>query len=297
MMKRFRSKRSELFVHKKQNIKQQHHQIIRRIAMCSTSKVNDMLGNLKGSSPPSIASVSGGGGSIVSATKLRQNRDSFFVVDVREAGEEPLAGDVVADANMTVGAILKDASSLTTLNPSQKQIVTVCATGVRAKVALEHGLVPQGFSNALVLQRGILGLSHAAACIPNFVVVLSNGESTEKLSLSLAACANAVETYDTVVLVLMSDAVSCFLKPESSFTQKDSTMLQVDSVIQGEPFKPCSKMLEKFLSKGGTVIACTTCVKHRGYSFETDMMDCANAMQMPDLVRMLGEAKGSLQFT
>jgi rhodanese-related sulfurtransferase/sulfur relay (sulfurtransferase) complex TusBCD TusD component (DsrE family) len=266
--------------------------------MCSTSKVNDMLGNLKGSSPPSVASVSGGGS--ISATKLRKNRDSFFVVDVREPGEDPLlaAGDVVADANMTIGAILKDASDLIVLNPSQKPIVTVCATGVRAKVALEHGLIPQGFSTALVLQRGILGLTHAAACVPDFVVVLGIGESSEKLSLSLAACANAVETYDTVVLVLMSDAVSCFLKPESSFTQKDSsTMLQVDSVVQGEPFKPCSKMLAKFLTNGGTILACTTCVKHRGYSFETDMMDCVNAMAMPDLVRMLGEAKGSLQFT
>lgn len=69
------------------------------------------------------------------------------------------------------------------------------------------------FSHPLVLQRSILGLTHASACAPDFVVMLTNGASTKKLQLGLAACANAVDVYETDVLVLMSDAVRCFLKP------------------------------------------------------------------------------------
>ena len=121
------------------------------------------------------------------------------------------------------------------------------------------------------------------------------GSSTEKLSLGLAAAANAMEQYETVVLVLMSDGVNWFLKPDSP--KAAGTSGNVESVNQGEPFKPCKAMLNKFLTKGGVVLACTTCIKHRGYSFDQDMMDCVKPLQMPDLVRMLGEAKGgSLQF-
>mmetsp|Transcript_19641 Transcript_19641/g.42317 ORF Transcript_19641/g.42317 Transcript_19641/m.42317 type:complete len:92 (-) Transcript_19641:283-558(-) len=91
----------------------------------------------------------------------------------------------------------------------------------------------------------------------------------------------------------MGPGVEWFTNPT---TQPQQT--NVESVVQGEPFKPCKAMLHKFLSAGGLVLACTTCVLHRRYTFERDMMECVTPMQMPDLIQYLSRANGNtLQFS
>ncbi|CAB9530770.1 expressed unknown protein [Seminavis robusta] len=252
--------------------------------MCSKSKVNDALQGVTGSSGSVVPSIA--------AHQVKANRDAYFLVDVREASEISETPFPDANAAIPMGAICHDPFDLVALAGTDKTIVTVCNTGVRAQIAAEH--LPT--SSAKVLQRGLVGWGNPAALSPDFVVVLGLGDSPEKLSLALAAAAAAVDMHSTVVVVLMSDGVHWFLKPDSEKAKSVDTP-NVETVEFGAPFKPCKAMLQKILSKGGIILACTSCIKHRQYSFETDMMDCVNSLQMPDLVRMLGEAKGgTLQF-
>jgi sulfur relay (sulfurtransferase) complex TusBCD TusD component (DsrE family)/rhodanese-related sulfurtransferase len=258
--------------------------------MCSTSKVNEMIGNLASGSHRNIAP----GTSIpsVSANRLRQYRSLYYCVDVREPDE--LTGklvDLEVDAEYTVGALLRDAprGKLDDWKSLNKTIVLISSSGGRSGMAYE-GLRMCGFHNVAVLQRGNVGLTHAAGCIPDFLVVLGVGDSSEKLSLALAACATAVETHETVVLAVMADGVNVFQK------QAAESQLQVNDVDL-PPFKPCKAMLRKFIDGNGQVLMCTTCAQRRGLEFGKDLMDCVAPLQMPDLIRMLSEAKASLQFT
>mmetsp|Transcript_1396 Transcript_1396/g.2529 ORF Transcript_1396/g.2529 Transcript_1396/m.2529 type:complete len:257 (-) Transcript_1396:514-1284(-) len=255
--------------------------------MCSTSKVNEALQGMTTSGASAEAPS-------ISSLRVQQNRSEYYLVDIREPSEiqaTPLP-KITTDAQVTLGAICHDASGL--VAQTNKTLVLVCNTGKRAELAAQSILLQSPSAQVAVLQRGMVGLENPSAVSPDFLVVLGLGDSTEKLSLSLAACANATEVHSTVVLVLMSEGVNWFVKPDSP---KNDGKTNVEAVVQGDPFKPCKAMLNKFLTKGGVVLACTTCIKHRGYSFETDMMDCVKSMQMPDLVRMMGEAKGGcLQF-
>jgi rhodanese-related sulfurtransferase/sulfur relay (sulfurtransferase) complex TusBCD TusD component (DsrE family) len=271
--------------------------------MCSTSNVNDAL---KG-----VPSDGGGIISSISAHKFRQNRSSYLLVDIREESEILLTKPIPeVDAKMTMGAICHDASELFAQAQAgdghqKRTIVLLCNTGVRAEMAAQSVVAQSTASSAAVavavLQRGIVGWENAAALSPDFLVVLGvGGDSSEKLSLSLAAAAAAVDMHETVVLVLMSEGVNWFVTPDSlqkEMNPSENSTANVNNVSHGAPFKPCKAMLHKFVSNGGVILACTTCVKHRGYSFDEDMMDCVSPMQIPDLVRMMGEAKGGcLQF-
>jgi len=291
-----------------------------RSIMCSTSKVSDAL---KGLAAASSAASSGDVVPTVSAHRVREHRSNYLLVDVREEEEieERPMSNCVVDAMINLGTIVHDASDLLELaaaaggGSGPKTIVTVCRSGRRARIAaqsiLEQSTKHRTRVACAVLQNGLIGWENAAAISPDFLVVLGVGgkELTEKLSLALAAVASAVDTYDNVVLVVMSDGVNWFVNREKETTSESTkkppttttTCPNVEDVVQGEPYKPCKGMLSKFLLSGGVVFACTTCVKHRGYSFEKgDMMDCVQPLQMPDLIRMLGEVNkkgGSLQFT
>ena len=260
--------------------------------MCSTSKVNDALQGLSSSTTtgsnvnvPSIA-----------AHKIKQHRSQYFLVDIREDDEITEKPFEDEDTKWTLGVICHDASGLLEYLAAagdNKTMVLVCNTGRRAVLAAQYILAQAPATKVAVLQRGLVGWHNPSALSPDFLVVLGVGDATEKLSLSLAALASAVDVHETVALVLMSDGVEWFVNADSPKTKAPN----VETVSHGEPFKPCKAMLKKFLSSGGIILACTTCVKHRQYSFETDMMDIIHPMQMPDLVRMLGEAKGgTLQF-
>jgi rhodanese-related sulfurtransferase/sulfur relay (sulfurtransferase) complex TusBCD TusD component (DsrE family) len=256
--------------------------------MCSNSKVNEALQGMTKSGSTDAPTISG--------PRFLKNPSDYFLVDIREPSEiqEKALTGATADAQVTLGAICHDASALLARNSGDKTMVLICNTGKRAELAAKSILEQSPSSKVAVLQRGMVGLENPAALSPNFMVVFGLGDSPEKLSLALAAVANATEVHENVVLVLMSDGVDWFVKPDSP---KATGHTNVEAVNHGEPFKPCKAMLNKFLSMGGVILACTTCINHRGYSFESDMMDCVKNLQMPDLLRMMGEAKGGcLQF-
>ena len=254
--------------------------------MCSTSKVNEMLHAGVGSATATSATVR-----TMAAHQIKANRDLYRLVDVREADERQ-DNDPNFDVSVPLGALLHAPEQYLGENVSAGRTnVLVCGTGHRAQLAAQD-LASQ--YSVTVLQGGLVGWKEPAAVVPDFLVVLGRSDSTEKLSLALAAAAAATEQHKTVAMVLMGDGVEWFLKDAA----RGPLSQNVQDVAHGEPFKPCAAMLKKFLGAGGGILlACTTCVKHRGYAFGTDMMDAVNPMQMPDLIRMMGQAKGGvLQF-
>ena len=245
----------------------------------------------------------------VAAVKFKHERTQYYLVDIREADEiesNPVPKNtVVIDEAMPMGKIFsllagcvtdteEGSSSLDAWK--DKKIVLLCGTGYRSAITATH-LNSFGF-DAAALSRGIAGLQSPAATVPDFVVVLGEKFSAEKLTLALNAAAVAASNGETTVLALMGDGVCTFLRKGSN---KDVDTAQqsfrVEETFIGEPFKPCHTLLTKFLGTGnGVVLACISCVKSRKIEFGSDLLDCVESMQMPDLLRMLGEAKKNLQF-
>lgn len=235
----------------------------------------------------------------VSATKLKHSRAEMILIDIREAEEiadQPLPSDITADAQIPMGKLFMLAAKGQLEYDKTANIVLVCASGHRSAVAASE-LVSQGYSNAAALSRGIVGLQNPAATVPDFVVVLATKSNAEKISLALTACSAAAASGETVVLALMGDGVCTFVRKGNNKEEASPTSLRVEETFIGEPFKPCSVLLSKFIGTGnGVVLACTSCVKSRKLEFGSDMLDCVSPMQMPDLLRMLGEAKKNMQF-
>jgi len=269
--------------------------------MCSVSKVNELLS--LASSPGSVAAAP----SVpqIPGVKLKHDRQAFFLIDIREpdevtADEEPLPLKLIVDATVTMGKLISSARSTTAVDEwktqaAGKQIVVFCPTGYRAGIVARE-LVANGY-NAAVLMRGLLGLPNPAATIPDLLVILGTKTNAEKMTLAMTACSAAAAAGETVVLALMGDGVCTFLRKGNNKEERSETSLRVEETFVGEPFQPCDQLLTKFAATGnGVVLACTSCVKNRKIQFGSDLLDCVYPMQMPDLLRMLGETKKTLQF-
>lgn len=268
--------------------KQQSNATQQLFTMCSTSTVNDMLGLEQASVAKTVPGV-----------KLKHSRNDFFIVDIREADEiacDPLPSDVSADAEVPMGKLYSLAGKGQLEWNKEAKIVLVCGSGRRSSVAASE-LVANGYENAASLQRGLVGLKNAAATIPDFLVILATKSDAEKITLALTACSAAAASGDTVVLGLMGDGVCTFLRKGCNKEEASPTSLRVEETFIGEPFKPCDTLLNKMMGTGNcVVVACTSCVKSRKVEFGSDLLDCVKPMQMPDLLRMLGEAKKNMQF-
>lgn len=264
--------------------------------MCDSSRVNDLLG--KGGVLASSSATSST--PFISAVRLRHSRDQFYVIDIRESEEianDPLPSDMIADVEVPMGKLLAAGLAEDWIN--QKGIVLVCNSGHRASITARELANSRPESKVLALQQGLIGLRNPAATVPDTVIVLATKTSAEKLTLALNACAVAASNGETTVLGLMGDGVCTFLRKGNNkdVDASDEKSFRVEETFVGEPFKPCQALLTKFVSTGnGVVLACTSCIKSRGIEFGSDMLDCVEPMQMPDLMRMLGQAKTNLQF-
>ena len=95
----------------------------------------------------------------------------------------------------------------------------------------------------------------------------------------------------------MGDGVCTFLRKGNNKEEASTSSLRVEETFIEETFKPCSVLLNSFIGTGnGVVLACTSCVASRKIEFGSDLLDCVAPMQMPDLLRMLEEAKRSMEF-
>jgi len=291
--------------------------------MCSKSNLNDML--LQGPSGGNTASssVSGGGVQQIAAVAIQKARDKYFIIDVREpdelvsasSNEEDNEDDEddtggnnkggIMDVNIPLGKVLAHRRNLNELLDEvhkKKKIALLCNTGYRATIAAAELAQYKGNNNLdlAVIRRGILGWNNPAATVPDLLVVLGTKSSPEKITLALSAAAAAANT-ETVVLALLGDGICTFLRKGSNkrpdiTAGNESSLFLVEETYIGEPFQPCEAILQKVLLANTVILACRSCVQNRGLEFGSDLLDIVQPMQMPDLLRMLGEAKKTLQF-
>ena len=250
---------------------------------------------------PKSDSIHGAAAAAGETKNNNDNNDSNTEEDALAAtAAAAAAGDIiVADVEVPMGKLL--AAGVAEEWIDKDGIVLVCNTGYRAAITARElaATMPPGVaSKVMALQNGILGLRNPAATVPDMVVVLGTKSNAEKITLALSAAASAAKDGETVVLALMGDGVCTFLrKGNNKELAVPPESYRIEETFIGEPFQPCRALMNKFISSGnGVILACTSCIKHRGIDFGSDLLDCVSPMQMPDLVRMLGQAKKSLQF-
>ena len=290
--------------------------------MCSHSSVDEMLGNLSSSS----SSLSSPAVPTISAVQLRHRRDAYYLIDIREAEEiaaDPLVTEMVededededgdgnthesvavvatttekvtADIEVPMGKLLAKGVAEEWID--QRGIVLLCNTGYRASITARELAKRTPQTKVLALQAGMVGLRNPAATIPDMIVVLATSTHAEKLTLALNAAAVAAAAGETVVLALMGDGVQTFLRKGSNKNSPEKNTFLVQETFIGEPFSPCQALLKKLVGSGhGVVLACKSCLASRDIQLGSDLLDCVKPMQMPDLIRMLGQAKKNLQF-
>ena len=87
----------------------------------------------------------------ISASDLKAQKDSFVIIDVREADE--LAGGKVEDSiHMPLGLTIRNAKKKQIEDLRGKKICTYCGTGYRGNIAADE-LNKEGF-NAVTLDGG-----------------------------------------------------------------------------------------------------------------------------------------------
>eukprot|EP00127_Corallochytrium_limacisporum_P004038 Clim_evm87s156 gene=Clim_evmTU87s156 len=258
--------------------------------MCSTSKTMEMMGKSSGGG--------GGGGSfstgprIISPIKVKQNPAEYVLLDVREKDEldgrdveKPLNGAVCKP----MGKLLTDAHNDMLDEYKSQKLVVYCNTGYRSGIACK-ALEDLGF-DAYTLEMGLLGWTNYAALTPEFVTVLTVKDDIEKITLGLSFANAGLQQGKTVAVIMFGDGVELVQKPE-----RLGGKLMYEDWKLNDPFKPVKGLMNKFVSEGGIVFACTTCVKSRGITY-ADLLDFVSPIQAPDFVRMVSQAGGSVQLT
>lgn len=271
--------------------------------MCDTSAVNNLLG---GGGAAAATWSSSSTVPTIAACKLRHSRDRYYLIDIREAEEiadDPLPKQeddffVEADVEVPMGKLL--AVGVAEGWIKEQGIVLLCNDGYRSAICARELAAAGGValrSKVMALQQGLVGLRHPSATVPDTVVLLATKSDPEKITLALNASAVAAQAGDTVVLALMGDGVCTFLRKGNNKELPSDSSYRIEETFIGEPFQPCHALMNKFIGSGnGVILACTSCIKSRGMDFGSDLLDCVSPMQMPDLIRMLGQAKKTMQF-
>src|SRR5436190_3149906 len=93
----------------------------------------------------------------------------------------------------------------------------------------------------------------------NLVCLISHGIDQEMSSVGFTIANGGITTGLKVSVFLTSGGVDLVRKRAAATTHV-------------EPLEPLAQMITNFMARGGTIWACTPCVKSRGYS-ETDLLD------------------------
>mmetsp|Transcript_18678 Transcript_18678/g.41440 ORF Transcript_18678/g.41440 Transcript_18678/m.41440 type:complete len:265 (+) Transcript_18678:2-796(+) len=259
--------------------------------MCSTSK----LGNL---APVDSGSAGGAAGvEAVSAAWVKSHSQNYYVLDVTEGTEgDTVEATLEGQAKVPcipLGRLLRhlcrEELELEGYKSSQT-LVTMCKTGVRARIAAEE-LIKAGYK-ATYVTRGLLEWNAPAATKAGLVVSIS-GMEKDKVSLAVSACATSQKTTQTV-LVVMASAVQLFRKTDDVLVDgkwKEGVNKEeyLEGCWAGEPFQQTVALWNTFRENGGVTLLCTSCVKNKGC--EDNMRDGTTFMNLPDLLRMTHESK------
>lgn len=108
----------------------------------------------------------------------------------------------------------------------------------------------------------------------NLVTVISSGPHTEKASIGFTISNGGLTSGLKVSIFLTGDGVDIVRKNAAD-------------LVQSHPLEPLKDLVQDFISRGGTIWACTPCAKARGYS-EEDLIDgvvIAGAAGMHELIQ------------
>jgi predicted peroxiredoxin len=108
----------------------------------------------------------------------------------------------------------------------------------------------------------------------NLVVVITHGIDHELSSAGLTIALGGLTAGLTVSIFLTSAGVDIVRKGAAAMTHV-------------KPLEPLADMLKDFLARGGTIWACTPCVKARGYGPESliDGVVITGASPMHELIK------------
>ncbi|KAG2477378.1 MAG: FAD-dependent pyridine nucleotide-disulfide oxidoreductase [Nitrosopumilales archaeon] len=87
----------------------------------------------------------------ISASDLKANKDSFVIIDVREA-DELAGGKIEGSQHMPLGLTIRNAKKKQIEDLRNKKICTYCGSGYRGNIAADE-LNKEGF-NAVTLDGG-----------------------------------------------------------------------------------------------------------------------------------------------
>jgi len=87
----------------------------------------------------------------ISASDLKANKDSFVIIDVREA-DELAGGKIEGSQHMPLGLTIRNAKKKQIEDLRDKKICTYCGSGYRGNIAADE-LNKEGF-NAVTLDGG-----------------------------------------------------------------------------------------------------------------------------------------------
>jgi len=232
---------------------------------------------------------------------LAAGEEKIKLIDVREASEfnAPDSTHVTDNSvNIPLGSLLHYADSrqmgsvLEGFSEDQQReylLVVFCRSGYRGGIAATQ-LLAKGY-RANNLESGVNGWVNPAALNPSFLVTIAT-QDPEKVTLGLSLANAALVGGDTVAVVFMSDSVILLTKTDP---EKDQSLLE-QSISLSAPFKSASELYQGLVKKGGLVFACKTCVEHAGLSYD-QLVSSVSHFQAPDLVRMIKNAKGSVQYS
>ena len=117
----------------------------------------------------------------------------------------------------------------------------------------------------------------------DFVSTLYHGEDDpNKVTVALTMVLQARRKGHSVCLILMADAVALGVPGAA------------DSLDIGQPFQPAAQLLKDYLSEGGRVAVCKSCLIHNGFTVE-QMDGRYEIINAPDVVDLLMGATGTLQ--
>lgn len=116
----------------------------------------------------------------------------------------------------------------------------------------------------------------------DLVITLSHGPESEKTTVGLTIANGAITSGLSVYLFLTSSSV-------------DIARKNAIKITQSHPFEPLQSLLDDFMARGGTLWACSPCVKARGYENE-HLIHGVTVCGASGMLELIAGGAGTLSF-
>jgi predicted peroxiredoxin len=116
----------------------------------------------------------------------------------------------------------------------------------------------------------------------NLVTVITNGPHSEKTSIAMTISNGGLTSGLKVSIFLTGDAVE--MAKKSNY-----------ELVQFQPLDPLKELVQDFIKRGGTIWACTPCVKSRGLT-ESDLIEGVIISGSSVIHNLIKEGAATLSF-